>query len=119
MKRETEHDDDLHRTPRRLLNVFSIVSKAPDFEHRQGPKAGRQARHGTAPVIEMYNRGRGQIIAFITRVSDPLTVIGIDMVEKTDVEVSYFFYDCERHHARRAGHQTGDERLGHVAAQVQ
>ena len=69
-REKPDHDNDLHRTPPRLLNMRPIKDVAADMKLDEGAKPPSQADHGAALMVKMNHCCRRQIVALVSGISD-------------------------------------------------
>ena len=78
-EKSNDHDC-LHRAPRRSLKVLAIIDIAADVELYQRSEPPPETDHSAALMVKMNHSRSRKIIAVISSVSDPLTVVGVDVV---------------------------------------
>src|SRR5438128_12657626 len=100
----------MHRGPRRLLDMLAIKDVAADMKLEQGAKAPRHANHRAALMIKMNHRRGWKIVATISSISYPFTVIRVDVIRQAPVKLSDLLNNLARDHNRGTGHITGNER---------
>src|SRR4051794_35831227 len=109
----------MHRRPGRFLNMLAVENIAADMEFCERAEPTPQTNHRTALVVQVNNRCARKIVTKIARIRDSFTIIGIDMVGETRVELAHFIDDLARHHNRSARNVTGNEWFGHIPIEVQ
>src|SRR5216683_1612041 len=79
-REDPDHDNDVHRAPRRLLNMLLIKNVAADMELDERAKPPSHADHGAAPMVKMNDSRGWEIVGLVSSIRNSFTVVGVDVI---------------------------------------